>query len=227
MTISATPRMGLTQWSAETDSPSRSQFETSFGLIDSLAAIFGQGTDAAKPTPGTQGRLYRATDSAILYYDDGSNLDRINGALPTATSGSPLASPSTGQSEFDTDTNTTSVWNGSEWVHSPFRMYATGAALDGSAPAASKGGFLIQAGTVVVTTNGAGGWGISYWTAFPNGLLAVSVGNGDYAAAANVLVLPAGNAENRSGVEGLATVANTGGGFANSLLRINFIAIGF
>jgi microcystin-dependent protein len=40
--------------------------------IDALAAIYGQGTTAARPAAGTAGRLYYSTDEHLLYWDDGS-----------------------------------------------------------------------------------------------------------------------------------------------------------
>jgi hypothetical protein len=91
VTISSTPRFGLTQWSADTDAPSRAQFETSFANIDTLAAIDLQGAIASRPAPGTVGRYFYATDTGYLYRDNGTSWTTINinlglgGANPTTS----------------------------------------------------------------------------------------------------------------------------------------------
>jgi len=40
--------------------------------VDAAFAGFGQGTTAARPAAGKTGRIYWATDTTILYYDDGT-----------------------------------------------------------------------------------------------------------------------------------------------------------
>jgi hypothetical protein len=72
VTITVTPRFGLTQWSAESDAPSRSQFETSFQNIDALGAIDIQDVIANRPVSGIQGRYFWATDQQNLYRDNGA-----------------------------------------------------------------------------------------------------------------------------------------------------------
>ena len=86
MSITTSPRFGLTQWSAESDPVNRTQFETSFGLIDSLGALYSQGALSARPAYGTVGRFYFATDTGLLYYDTGAAWVTINPATPLGTS---------------------------------------------------------------------------------------------------------------------------------------------
>jgi hypothetical protein len=78
VTISASPRLGLTQWSSDSDPVNRSQFETSFANIDQFAAVDNQGVFGARPAYGTVGRYYFCTDTGALYRDTGASWVQIN-----------------------------------------------------------------------------------------------------------------------------------------------------
>lgn len=72
MAETRTPRLGLPQWSAGTDSPSRADFNEAFAALEQLGALDLQGTVAARPAPGVRGRYYYATDQGQLSRDDGT-----------------------------------------------------------------------------------------------------------------------------------------------------------
>jgi hypothetical protein len=72
VTITATPRLALPQWSSSTDGPSLSQFETAFENIDTNAAMFLQNVVAAMPAFGVSGRFFWATDIGVMFYDTGT-----------------------------------------------------------------------------------------------------------------------------------------------------------
>lgn len=58
-------------------------------------------------------------------------------------------------------------------------VFGVGAALAGVAPFGNGGGFLWQAGQVIVSTNSAGGASFNWPTPFPNGVLSVMIMMGD------------------------------------------------
>lgn len=74
MVQTATPRMGLPQWSADTDTwPARAGFNTIFDTIDDLTAIDLTVPDlASRPAAGTAGRYCYVTATERLYRDTGS-----------------------------------------------------------------------------------------------------------------------------------------------------------
>lgn len=72
MAVTTTTRLGITRWSAESDSPTRTQFDADHGQIESLTAIDTTGTFASRPAPGVRGRYYFATDQGLVYRDDGA-----------------------------------------------------------------------------------------------------------------------------------------------------------
>lgn len=78
MAVTTTTRFGITRWSAGTDPFSRAQMDASHAAIEALGAIYGQGTLAARPTAGTQGRYYTVrgdgttANNGRVFYDDGS-----------------------------------------------------------------------------------------------------------------------------------------------------------
>lgn len=80
MTVTTTTRLGITRWSAGTDPLTRAQMDASHAAIELLTAIYGQGTFSARPAAGTAGRFYFATDSKVLYYDNGSVWNEAGGA---------------------------------------------------------------------------------------------------------------------------------------------------
>lgn len=74
--ITNTSRFGLTQWSADSDAPiNRTQMNTDFGKLESLALRGSNGTLAARPPAGIRDRLYQVTSGTGLgqqYWDSGS-----------------------------------------------------------------------------------------------------------------------------------------------------------
>lgn len=91
------------------------------------------------------------------------------------------ASPTTGQSIYDTTVGAAFYWNGSAWTpQDHMRLSGVASALVGSAPSITSGTrWLVQAGSVVSTTNIYGIYSVTYPTPFPNGVLTVITNNGD------------------------------------------------
>lgn len=73
MAVTASPRLGLTRWSAGADPFRRSQLDGDHGILDDLVVIHKQGAFNDRPAAGVRGRFYRADDvgGGTLYYDDG------------------------------------------------------------------------------------------------------------------------------------------------------------
>lgn len=87
MTVSTTTRLGVYTWSAGTDEFTRDQMTDSHTALENRAAIFLQGTFAARPAAGASNArgFYLATDQGILYYSDGSAWSPVNSfATPVA-----------------------------------------------------------------------------------------------------------------------------------------------
>ena len=80
MTITTTPRLGVTQWSVGSDPFTRAQMNAAFASIELLATIYSQGLFSARPSAGTTGRFYLATDTTVptLYYDTGVTWINLN-----------------------------------------------------------------------------------------------------------------------------------------------------
>lgn len=72
MAESDSPRLGLRRWSAGTDSPSRTEFDTGNANLDLLTAIDKQGTFASRPAPAIRGTYYWDTTNNYLWRDDGA-----------------------------------------------------------------------------------------------------------------------------------------------------------
>lgn len=71
--VTTTQRLGLTRWSADTDSPTRAQFTAIVDQLESLAMRENDaGTLATRPAAGIAKRYYFATDIGILFRDTGS-----------------------------------------------------------------------------------------------------------------------------------------------------------
>lgn len=227
MTISTTPRLGLTQWSSGNDSFGRAQLEASLAAIDAQAAIDIQGTAASRPAFGVVGRYYYATDTGVLTRDTGTAWIPVNHTVaPTATSTSHLASPLLGQMEFDTDTNQLAVWNGSVWVAaSNLTMFGAGTATNGSTPSLPAGQWLFQGGTTVYTTNGGGGSVVGLPKTFPNGVLTTTISVGD-----NVTVglgLQLINSQQVVGGFGFVTQIGTAAAVNAGPYRVDWMTVGF
>lgn len=83
MTISVTPRLGVTRWSAGTDPFSRAQMDESHAALEALVAVARQGTFASRPAAGTGRALYFVREAGnvndgILFYDDGATWVALN-----------------------------------------------------------------------------------------------------------------------------------------------------
>ena len=72
MGVDTTTRLGITRWSAGGDPFTRIQMDDSHAALEAKTAIYAQGAFASRPAAGTIGRFYYATDTAVLYYDDGT-----------------------------------------------------------------------------------------------------------------------------------------------------------
>ena len=85
MAVTTTTRLGLTRWSASGDPFSRTQMDTSHAAIEDKAAIYLHGLASARPSAGTSGRFYYATDTSVLSYDDGVGWREVISASATQT----------------------------------------------------------------------------------------------------------------------------------------------
>lgn len=85
MAESSDPRFGGHRWTADSDTWDRSEIDGSLNAIYTQAAMYATGTRAARPVPGKVGRLYRATDTGALFWDDGTNWQDAEGRAVTAT----------------------------------------------------------------------------------------------------------------------------------------------
>lgn len=72
MAETTTTRLGLRRWSAGTDTPSRAEFDTSFGNLELLTAIDKQDTFANRPAAGVRGTYFWDTTNSVLWRDSGS-----------------------------------------------------------------------------------------------------------------------------------------------------------
>lgn len=88
MAVTQTPRLGLYVWSAGSDPFTRTQMTESHDALEDLVAIVEQGTASARPSAGTEGRFYFATDTLVLSYDTGvtwRDVAQVNGAVASGT----------------------------------------------------------------------------------------------------------------------------------------------
>lgn len=129
------------------------------------------------------------------------------------------ASPVTGQAIYDTTVGAAFTWSGSSWVPADhLRMLNTSSALVGTAPSVSGSTrWLMQAGSVVGTTNIYGVYAVTFPTAFPNGVLSVVTNNGDNTGPSSTWVFGA--------TTSLFYV--TFPGYASVPARCNYFAIGW
>lgn len=73
VTVTDSPRLGITRWSAGTDPFTRAQLDGDHAALDDLTAIDVQGAnEAARPTVGTRGRFYTAADTGQTWRDSGT-----------------------------------------------------------------------------------------------------------------------------------------------------------
>jgi hypothetical protein len=106
-------------------------------------------------------------------------------------------------------------------------MFGTGTTIVGTTGVTAGGGFLFQAGNVVITTNAAGGAGFNFPVPFPNGVLSVMVMCGDAGASSVGVVAGIFPQTTLTGWAGIVDSIQTGTGIVSSLVRLNYIAIGW
>ena len=105
-------------------------------------------------------------------------------------------------------------------------MYGVGASIVNVPTFTNGGGFLVQAGQVISTTNASGGFGFNFPTPFPNGVLSVMVMMADGSSTQIGVVCgiwPQTNLSSWNGICG--TLA--GGPVNTGTVRLNFIAVGW
>jgi len=73
MTETRTARLSLPNWGADTDSPSRADFDEAFNNLEQWTAIdLMDDVLANRPAPEVRGRYFRATDTNAVYRDTGT-----------------------------------------------------------------------------------------------------------------------------------------------------------
>ena len=78
MAKTTSPRLSLTRWSAGTDTIARTDFDGDHADLEAVVMMYAQGTLAARPAAGTEGRIYTvvgdatASNNGRQYYDTGS-----------------------------------------------------------------------------------------------------------------------------------------------------------
>lgn len=72
MAETSTARLGLIQWGAGTDGPTRTEFNSISSALENLAAIDKQGTFGARPAATVRGTYYWDTTNGILWRDNSS-----------------------------------------------------------------------------------------------------------------------------------------------------------
>lgn len=105
MAVTTTSRLGITRWSAGGDPFTRLQMDDSHAAIEDKAAIYLQGAASARPSAGTVGRFYYATDTNALTYDDGIGWREVGGGTTVVMSPSEPSSPRNGTVWVDTDSD--------------------------------------------------------------------------------------------------------------------------
>lgn len=85
MAITTSPRLGVRRWSSDADAFERADFDASMAALELNAAMYLQGTLAARPAPGKAGRFYKVTnaaaDAATVFYDNGASWDELRADL--------------------------------------------------------------------------------------------------------------------------------------------------
>ena len=78
MSVTNSPRLDLTRWSADADPFTRSQLDTSHQRLEERAAGFFSGTDRSTRDPAIFVRsFFYDTDDGILYYSDGTQWQNL------------------------------------------------------------------------------------------------------------------------------------------------------
>lgn len=85
---------------------------------------------------------------------------------------------------------------------------------------------FIQAGSLVVTTNTSGVFNITFPEVFPNGLAAICLSNGDKNVGP-LQIAPVNGTATKNGIQVVARATSNGAAYGSSLLRCNWIAVGW
>lgn len=142
------------------------------------------------------------------------------------------ATPYNGMVVKEFDTGYMRQWNGTNWVHlANARMLGAGAGVAGPTPPAIDGApaapYYMQGGTVVIATDGAGVFTISYPVPFPNGVLTnVITACQPGAGFAHPQIYDPGGGQSLGGF-GVMVYRDTGAVFAGFNSRYNWFAIGW
>ena len=86
MAVTTTSRFGIYRWSSGSDAFTRTHMDTSHQMIEQKGAIYAQGLFSARPSAGTEGRFYFATDTSAMYYDTGSSWASVQTTASIASS---------------------------------------------------------------------------------------------------------------------------------------------
>lgn len=65
-------RLGLRNWGAGTDTPSRTEFNANFTALETYCALDITAVLASRPAAGIVGRYFTATDTGVVYRDTGA-----------------------------------------------------------------------------------------------------------------------------------------------------------
>lgn len=90
MTVSTTPRFGVTRWSDPSDPFTRSQMDGSHAQIELLGAIDLQDLLASRPAPGTVGRFFSESSASaglpgVTWRDDGAAWRSVGSRIVAAS----------------------------------------------------------------------------------------------------------------------------------------------
>ena len=100
MSVTNSPRLDLTRWSADSDPFTRSQLDTSHQRLEERAAGFFSGTDRSVRNPAVFVRsFFYDTDDGILYYSDGTQWQNLTEFGVTAA----ISANTPGNSAFEGD----------------------------------------------------------------------------------------------------------------------------
>lgn len=78
MTLTKSPRLQITRWSAGSDPVARTDFDSDSEQLEENAAMYAQGTLTARPAAGIEGRFYvvkgdlTTSNNGKLFYDNGT-----------------------------------------------------------------------------------------------------------------------------------------------------------
>jgi hypothetical protein len=83
--VTFTPRLAMPRPGLDDPADGPDAFNDLTDYLDPIATVYAQGTLAARPAAGVVGRLYWATDTRTLFYDDASAWRPVSGATAAAT----------------------------------------------------------------------------------------------------------------------------------------------